>query len=255
MENIIQFLTQLGYNQKEAKIYLALYTMWSSPASSIARQAWYERVYTYKALQKMVNDGIIAQTKKSWTTHFWIPESTLLLAYIKKQKQTRKTRETQFKHIQQEFASLQENNTSYAPKIQLFEGEQQIKNLFALIPKYINKQNLLTLSLFWTHTFQEQIIANKTVSLYAKDLSTYVKNKNIAITSYIAEGELIMEQLKSYPGIDKISELPAGDNAINIFIVGQIVFIVIYKWQPVGLKIESPELARALHFVLKQTGK
>jgi len=64
-----------------------------------------------------------------------------------------------------------------------------------------------------------------------------------------------MEQLKSYSHIEKISELPAGDNAINMFIIGQIVIIVIYKWQPVGLKIESPEFARALNFVLKQTGK
>ena len=255
MEKIIHFLTQLGYNKKEATIYTTLYTMGASPASSVARKAWYERVYTYKALQKMINDGIVAQTKKSWTTHFWIPDSTLLLAYIQKQEQTRKNREAQFQHIQQELASLQENTVSYAPKIQFFEGEQQIKNLFALIPELIEQQNLLVLSIFWTHTFQEQIIANKTVSLYTQPLSQYLNDKNISITSYIAEGGLIMEQLKSYSHIEKISELPAGDNAINMFIIGQIVVIVIYKWQPVGLKIESPEFARALNFVLKQTGK
>jgi hypothetical protein len=53
--------------------------------------------------------------------------------------------------------------------------------------------------------------------------------------------------------MNKLSELPAGDDAINIFIIGQTVCVVIYKWHPIGIKIGSPELARALHFVLQQT--
>jgi hypothetical protein len=70
--------------------------------------------------------------------------------------------------------------------------------------------------------------------------------------SYIAEWELIMQHLKTHQSVDLLWELPAWDHAINLWIVGKQVYIVIYKDQPIGLKIESPELARALHFLLEQ---
>jgi hypothetical protein len=38
-----------------------------------------------------------------------------------------------------------------------------------------------------------------------------------------------MEQIQHYSGMNKLSELPAGDDAINIFIIGQTVCVVIYK--------------------------
>ncbi|USN56205.1 MAG: hypothetical protein H6766_03915 [Candidatus Peribacteria bacterium] len=62
-----------------------------------------------------------------------------------------------------------------------------------------------------------------------------------------------MEQIRSYPGAEMLADLPAGDHAINIMIVGQIVFVVIYTSQPIGIRIGSPELSWALNFVLQQT--
>jgi hypothetical protein len=60
-----------------------------------------------------------------------------------------------------------------------------------------------------------------------------------------------MEQLRIIENYNTIDQLPAGNNAINLFLVGKIVYIIIYKDLPIGLKLESPELARALHFLLE----
>lgn len=254
-QEIIQFITDLWYNHKEAQIYITVYQMWSSPASSIAARAWYERVYTYKALQQMVDDGIIAQTKKSTITHFWIPDESLLLSYISKHHNKRQSLEQQYPYIQTQLQSLRSWSAAQAPKIQLYEGMSQMTNIFGDMKYTISQQNLLSITVFGTHTFQEQIVSNKVVSDYAHDFLTYLGNHHVAVHNHIAEGWLIMEQIRSYPGIDKLGELPAWDNAVNIIIIGQTIYLIIYRWSPVWLKISSPEFARAINFILKQTEK
>lgn len=250
---IIQFLTDLWYNHKQAQIYLTLYQIWSSPASSIATRAWYERVTTYKTLQQMVDDGIIAQTRKSSTAHFWIPDESLLLSYISKHRDQRVSLAQQYPYIQTQLQSLRSWSIAQAPKIQLYEGTSQMTNLFGDIQHTISQQNLLSISVFGTHTFQEQIVSNNIVSDYAHDLLSYLDHHHVAVHNHIAEWWLIMEHIRSYPGIERLWDLPAWDNAINIFVVGQIIYLVIYRWSPVWLKISSPELARAMSFILKQT--
>jgi len=253
MQEITRLLKDSWRNTKESSIYLALYSMGSSPASSIARQAWFERVYTYKALQKMSEAGIIATTKKSGTLHFWIPDENLLLTYIQKKRQNRESLEWRYQEASKELQELRNTTQAQAPKIQLFEGKQQVSNLFTDIKNTILSQQLLALVVFGTHTFQEQITSYDTVSTFAQDLGSFLQENKVSITNYIAEWGLIMEEIRQYPGIERLWDLPAGDNAINIFVVWQVVYVVIYKWQPVWLKITSPEFARALHFVLKQT--
>lgn len=246
-----EYLTKIWLREKYAQIYLALYSMWSSPASSIARQAGYERVYTYKALQEMSDLWLLTHTKTWGTTHFWIPNTTLLQSYISKQRDQWTEHEQNFIEIKEEFETLREDHTPQAPRIQFFEWETQISNLFDDIKQTIIDQGLLTITFFGTHTFQEQVASPHRVGTYAKDFQTFIDDKNISITSHIAEWGLIMEQLNTYQEIAKISELPAGDNAINICLIGKIVYVIIYKWRPVWLKISSPELSWALWFLLK----
>jgi hypothetical protein len=44
-----------------------------------------------------------------------------------------------------------------------------------------------------------------------------------------------MKQLHIFDTIDAIKSLPAGNNAINLFMVWKEVFIVIYKDEPIGI--------------------
>ncbi|USN56207.1 MAG: hypothetical protein H6766_03925 [Candidatus Peribacteria bacterium] len=56
MDDIQQFLGQIGLSEPEAQIRLTLRQMGTSPASSIARQASLPRVTTYKILQRLVDE-------------------------------------------------------------------------------------------------------------------------------------------------------------------------------------------------------
>jgi len=201
----------------------------------------------------MSEDGIIAQTRKSSTTHFYIPDESPLLSYIIRHQARWSGLADRYPIIQTQLQSLRTWSLVTTPKIQLYDGSSQIAHLFHDIQHEITRQWLLSINVFATHTFQEQIISDKIVSDYLGSLVQYVDDHHIMVHNYVAEWWLIMEQIRSYPGIEKLWELPAGDHALNIMIIWQIVYIVIYRGSPIGLKLSSPEFARAINFILSQT--
>jgi sugar-specific transcriptional regulator TrmB len=58
-------LQHLGYSEKEARIYLALLELGTSPASTIARFIGENRVTTYSVLKVLVKRGLILESKKN----------------------------------------------------------------------------------------------------------------------------------------------------------------------------------------------
>ena len=97
------------------------------------------------------------------------------------------------------------------------------------------------------------MLSKSNIGNYTQNFFKTLKQQSISLTSYIADGSLIMEQLRTVDATLDLEELPAGNNAINLFLIGQTVYIIIYKNLPIGIKLESPELAWALHFLLEST--
>lgn len=73
-------LKEIGFEEKEANIYLILLKIGVSPASSIAEELGYDRTTTYYALLKMVNKGYATYALKSDVKYFQpvAPEKILL---------------------------------------------------------------------------------------------------------------------------------------------------------------------------------
>lgn len=82
-----RFFTQLGFNDKEAEIFLALYKLGSKPASSIASYLKMERTSVYKILLKLTQEGVVVETKIRGVTHFFIPEIHILKKYMLAKKE------------------------------------------------------------------------------------------------------------------------------------------------------------------------
>lgn len=254
MKDITSFLEQIGLSEPEAHVWITLWQMGSSPASSIARQATIGRVTTYKILQRLVDAGLVSQTKQAGTTHFWIADSTLLQSHIQRQQTKREQEQETFVQLKSSLDQLRDGQQSVTPTIQLYEGKDQIRHLFTDIQQVIIDTDLRSIATFGTATFQEQVVSHDMVEDYAEGLIDFLQSEKILITNHVAEWWLTMEQLRKYPGVETLATLPAGDHAINMIIVGQIVYVVIYAKQPIGIRIGSPEFARALHFVLSQVG-
>lgn len=256
MDDIGLFLEKCWLNSKESHVYVTVWKQWSNPASSIARLSWFERVWTYKTLQKFVAMGIMAESVTKWVTHFRIPSIELLQAYINRHQETRDHLGEQFPYIKSAFMNIPNHQQVTAPKIQLFEQTEGIRFLFDDMLHTITNEWLISIKIFATNTFETQMLSNTTIKTYAQDFFSQVKSQKILISSFIAEWSLIMEQLISWEKTaESIDTLPAWNNAVNLFLIWKTVYIIIYKELPIWLKLESPEFAWAMHFLLEQTAK
>lgn len=253
MNEITSYLTSLGLTPKEAKIFVTVYSLGSSPASTIARVAQTERVRTYKCLIKFADMGIIAHSIKSKVKHFWIPSLDLLRQYIHTQQNTRSELEWSFGQIQTLFQSYDQHRNTTVPKIQIYDDKYSIRHIYQDMRQQITEHHIIQIKLFATNTFETQIASHDQISKDSSEFFDNIAKHNIEIESYIAEWSLVMERLLHDAPLDTITNLPAGNNAINIYIIAQTVYIIIYKNPPIWLKIESPELAWAMHFLMEQT--
>lgn len=69
-------------SEKEASVYLTLLTLWSGPASTIARHMKENRTTIYATLQSMKHKGIIEEIKRKDIAYFAVVSPELLLTHI-----------------------------------------------------------------------------------------------------------------------------------------------------------------------------
>lgn len=255
MDSIQEYLLNAWFSKKEIQLYQILYQHGEQPASSLARFSWLERVTTYKLLQWFVEKWLVSQTQRRWVKHFWIPSLDLLQKYVKQKQEKRRSLSDQFDFIKTEFEWLDQMSNTHTPKLRLFEWHTQLQSLFDDMKQTIIDSQLLVIQFFWTNTFQDQLASSETITSTTSAFLDFITKQNIHVETTVAEGWLIMEKLMTYKGRWNVADLPAWNNAINMFVVGKTLYCVIYKHVPIGLKFESPELAWAIWFLLRQVGK
>jgi len=109
----------------------------------------------------------------------------------------------------------------------------------------------LVIKFFATNTFEDQISVHATIKDYYENLFEKLKKQRITVDAFIGNGILILEHISRTNNIEHLSELPAGNSTINLFIVGGSVYLIIFKSTPFGIKIESKDFANVLHVMLE----
>ena len=63
-------LNNIGFNEKESKIYLALLETSAQPASVVARQAGINRTTTYLTLEDLLKKGLVNRFERKGIQYF-----------------------------------------------------------------------------------------------------------------------------------------------------------------------------------------
>ena len=114
-------LLDLGLSDKEARTYLAILELGSSPIKPIAQRSGVKRTSIYNFIDRLVGTGLITQTKVGRAIHYQAAPPTRL-AELQRER---------LRAIEQglpEFNVLF-NTLSTNPRIHYFEGPEQIKNI------------------------------------------------------------------------------------------------------------------------------
>ena len=250
--DFLNFFIQLGFTSKEAEIFLTLYRFWSKPASSIAKYLKMERTNVYKTLLRMVDEGIVSETKVRGITQFFVPDISILKKYMIIRKDQLQKLEDNFWLIETELSQYDQNKYWYIPKITLFDGIDGVKNIYNDIYDTTINNNYLIIKFFATNTFESQVSVNKTLKDYYEDIFVRLQKKRVSVDAYLGNGILIMEQISKTTNIQNLNQLPAGNSTINMFIVWWAVYLIIFKETPFGIKIDSKDFANVMHFMFEK---
>ena len=245
-----QYFEKLWLNKLQADIYLVLLKTWNQPASVVAKRMWVERTKVYRYLLQLVKLWIVKKSKKHNSQTFFIDDVQDLKKITRsKSKELEYLEENEDKVI-----SLIEKSQSTnlnLPKITLYEAWEWVGNIFEDILNNIKKQNLLTVRIFASNTIHEKDVW-WTVWEYASNFFRTLEKEWIHLEEYLWVWNQIMERIEYYMDSKNFPELPAANSSINIILVWNIVYFVIYNEAPIWVKIENENLADALHIMMDE---
>jgi len=203
-------------------------------------------------IQWLMQQGLIAEVSKEWTKHFFVPDKQVFRNQLVQRQQMLEQTEQQLPVIESELAKLETGRLSPIPKMRFFEWSVGIGHLFEDIEHLILQKWYLVIKCFASNTIESQSQSSSHLSTLAPEFFTFLKEHAINTEIYLGNWILTLEHvLKSY---DKkiLPELPAWNAAVHLFLVWETLYITIFKAVPIGIKIESPELADIIHFLFKQ---
>ncbi len=87
MANEIKVLTRLGFEEKEAKVYLSLLLLGSTTAASIAEDSRIDRTTTYDLLNRLIKKGAVSYVMKGRVKFFSPTDPRNLDEDLKKKKE------------------------------------------------------------------------------------------------------------------------------------------------------------------------
>lgn len=114
-------LKNFGLNEKEAKTYLAILELGSSTIKPIALKAGVKRTSIYNFIDRLIELGLVSQTKIRNRTRYSAASPEKLM-------EMEKERLRNIQNSLPEFFSIY-NASSIKPRIQYFEGPEQMKNI------------------------------------------------------------------------------------------------------------------------------
>lgn len=200
----------------------------------------------------MSQENIVSETMAHGVKQFFVPDVSVLKKYMSNKVEELQKLEDNFTVIETELSQYDKGKYANIPKITIFDGIDGVKNLYTDIYDTTIQNKYFAIKFFASNTFESQINVNATLKDYYLDTFTKLQKKKVTIDAYLGNGILIMEQVSKTTNIQNLNQLPAGNSAINIFIVGKCVYFVIYKDIPVGLKLESEDLSNAMHFLFEK---
>ena len=121
MSRVSEILKDLGFEEREIKIYLALLRLNDSPALKISKEIGIDRTTTYDILERLITKGIVSSYIKNNSKHFSSLTPEKLMTYFR-------DKYASLENILPELNKIS-NQTPEAVKCELFYGLEGLKSV------------------------------------------------------------------------------------------------------------------------------
>lgn len=140
----IKKLSKLGFNNKQATIYIAVLELGNATVLEISRKAHIKRSTTYVILDELYERGLIKQIKKGSTTEFIALEPSILEEHINEQSAVLNSIKPYLHNL-----FLQKKNT---PVVTFYSGINEVEKVYQRIFKENRKIDFFGTDLEVVHT-------------------------------------------------------------------------------------------------------
>ncbi len=229
-------LVELGFSDKETKIYVALLEMGKGTASEIARRAGILRTTAYNILDILAGKGLVKLTGKEPKAEYLAEPPEKIIDYLKREIKDYQEKLEKASELAPQLKSI--HNVAERPKIKFYEGKDGLKEVYED-----------------TLTSTEEIKAYAAVDDMHRALPDYFPDyykrrakKGIAIKAIVPATEMAVERAKKNKEEMRTMVLVPKDKfyfspEINIY--DNKVMIASWR-EKLGIVIESEEIADAM---------
>ena len=248
------FLTQLGLEEKDRAIYIALAELGIQPASVVARKCGMDRVSAYKHLKQMAEQGYVNIYARDAIQCFGVAGTEALQSALQERIASSEKLLKEVPLIDKVLRGMT-GGSGNVPKIELFEGKAGMKSLFRDLFFEMKEQEISLVRMLTSNTFEEK---SWSVPLAAvmNEFYAEAKKRKVDIDILEASGTLLPERVR-HVSMHEFGpqNLAAAHGATNVFLVGTVVYIACYRDSQTGLKIKQTEMSQLFHFFFDMLAK
>ena len=159
-----------------------------------------------------------------------------------------------FWKIQQEHQQLQ-NKINHRPGVELYEWSLGMQKAYQHILTHLAEHKLIYCHCIASKTFESLAQNNKELQILHTDFLDQLQKSWLQVHGIYAQGMSLMESLTHSYHFDDLLDIPNTNNAIQIWITGNLVTTFIMKKNPQIIQITSHELANMWMFLAEQLEK
>jgi sugar-specific transcriptional regulator TrmB len=254
MTALTQYLREIGLQEKEQAVYLALAELGMQPASVLARHCGLDRVSTYRYAKRLADLELAKVFVRDGVQYFAPAWGEGIEAHLRDRMGTYERMMKEVADVDRELRGLSHGETA-VPKLQIFEGKAGLKSLFRDIIAEAREQKILRMRMLTSNTFDQQL-GNVPLSRFMKEFFDQLRERSLDMEIIEASGTLLPEYIRRIAAADfHLDTLPAARGATSIFLVGDAVYLACYGDTQIGLKIKQPQMSGIFHFLLDALSK
>lgn len=243
-QQLISHIEELGLSNKEAKVYIACLKLGPSAVQRIADQAAIKRVTAYVILESLVGLGLVSQSVKGKKTLFIAEDPSNLSRLVEKRERELAEQKTNFEAILPDLVDLK-HIPKDSPNVKFYDSADGIKGIMKTFLAMHKKE--ATEGIYGITNADQLNIFFPEIQASGGNparISEGVHSRMI----YTSERGAIYrdtdrERNRESRWVPKDSFPISGD----ITVVGDhIIMLSLTGAQPLGITIESPDLANSL---------
>ena len=224
----IDIFRELGFTERELKVYLALLELGSITVGPITTKTKLQAAKVYETLDKLIEKGLVSFVIVSKTKHFQASDPKEILNLIEERKR-------RFKEVLVELQLKQK----YADSKQIavvYEGFKSFRSLFNRIEDELNQGDF-----YWAFAFKKEYYS-PAASLFLRSFHKKLEEKKIDDRA-IGNVTVRKDIQKAFEGNKNIKiKFTNNDTPLGVIIIKNKVVNLIWGERPTAIEITSEQI-------------